>query len=94
MKTWDSWFWACQLREVSPVIDKQVTPRHNQGVLTLITDGWPGRGSWEMEFGCQDLQSSTEVAEVAKVASTGPHRNACMVRAVCFRQSGEASSAA
>lgn len=76
---------------MSPIIDKQVTPRHNQGVLTLITDGWPARGSWEMEFGCQDLQSGTEVA---KMASTVPHRNACVVGAVCFRQSGEASSAA
>lgn len=45
-------------------------------------------GRWSLDV---DLQSSTEVA---KVASTGPHRNACVVGAVCFRQSGEASSAA
>lgn len=44
-----------------------------------MMDAWPGQGSWEMTFGCQDLQSG---AEMDKGARTVPHRNAHVVMAV------------
>lgn len=60
-------------------IDKQVTPCHKKSVLMLMMDGWPGQGSWGMEFECQALQSWTELARVAKIV---PHAHACEVGAV------------
>lgn len=56
-----------------------MTPCHKQGLLTLVTYGWPGQGSWEVEFGYQDLQSSTEMDAMSR---TVPYRNECVVMAV------------
>lgn len=69
-------------------IDKQVTPCHQQSVLTLMMDRWPGQGSWEMEFECQNLQSWTEMAKVARTCMWGWGSD------WCFRQLVEAPAAA
>lgn len=90
------WDWILEdmrvLGLVVSAIDKQVTPCHKQGVLTLMVDGWPGQGSWEMEF-------ESRFSALDRIGQNGNDCAPCTCMWVwdcdwCFRQSVEAPAAA